>query len=172
VVFQAFREVEIAVKELAGMPTDEVGVSMIRKAFAVEKGALTDATLARGEQEAEMHFFSGAIGLFKNPGSHRSDITFEPAEAVELILLASHLLRRLDRARERRTAYDFRRSFIGGTDNAPLGASGLRCCRWRCVQKQTGSPSALVEQLLDRQAAQGQPMPFAKRPEPARSVSN
>ena len=79
-----------------------LGVPMIRDAFAPGKGPLTEKGLARGEQESEMHLFAGAIGLFKNPHSHRSGVSHEPAEAVELILFASHLLRRLDRAKARR----------------------------------------------------------------------
>ncbi len=44
-----------------------------------------------------MALFWGAIGLFKNPPSHRQ-IEFEnPTEAAEVILLADLLLRVLDR---------------------------------------------------------------------------
>ena len=100
-VFQAFREVEVAVRSAGAYGAEAVGVTMIRDAFAPGKGPLTEGTLPRSEQESEMHLFAGAIGLFKNPHSHRSGVTHEPAEAVELLLFASHLLRRLDRAKAR-----------------------------------------------------------------------
>ena len=102
-VFQAFREVEVAVRSTGAYGAEAVGVAMIRDAFAPGKGPLTEKTLPRSEQESEMHLFAGAIGLFKNPHSHRSGVTHEPVEAVELLLFASHLLRRLDRARARRS---------------------------------------------------------------------
>lgn len=101
-VFQAFREVEVAVRSAGAYGAEALGVSMIRDAFAPGKGPLAETTVPRSEQESEMHLFTGAIGLFKNPHSHRSGVSHEPSEAVELLLFASHLLRRLDRARIRR----------------------------------------------------------------------
>ncbi len=47
-------------------------------------------------QEAMSHLFAGAIGLLKNPGSHRHVGISEPTEAVELLCLASYPLRVVD----------------------------------------------------------------------------
>lgn len=104
-VFQAFREVEIAVRAAGGFPTELVGVDLMRQAFkAVNRpsqavqapGPLADTDLPAAEQEAMAHLFAGAIGLYKNPQSHRY-VPTSAGEAAEVILFASHLLRIVDR---------------------------------------------------------------------------
>jgi hypothetical protein len=50
---------------------------------------------SKGEREARAHLFAGAIGSYKNPHSHRS-VDLKATDAVEMLLLASHLLRILD----------------------------------------------------------------------------
>ncbi len=105
-VFQAFREVEIAVREAGGFPADLLGVDLMRQAFrlvnrpnqsVVEAGPLTDTNLPVAEQEAMAHLFAGAIGLYKNPQSHRY-VPTSAEEAAEVIMFASQLLRIVDRA--------------------------------------------------------------------------
>jgi len=95
-IFQAFKEVEVAVrntanKKGASYPDDLVGVTLMRKAFHPDSGTLSDKCLVPAEREADMHLFSGAIGHAKNPTSHR-DVTVSPREAAQLILFASYLL--------------------------------------------------------------------------------
>lgn len=100
-VFQAFKEVEIRVREAASLPQEMIGVELIRKAFHSEEGALTDMTLPKPEREATAHLFAGAIGLFKNPSSHR-DVNWEDlGECAELIYLANHLLRIVEKHSEK-----------------------------------------------------------------------
>ncbi|CAJ2772189.1 Protein of uncharacterised function (Hypoth_ymh) [Burkholderia pseudomallei] len=91
-VFQAMRAVEIAVREAAGYPQSEIGVTLARKAFHKENGPLTDRTKEEGERDALSWLFAGAIGSYKNPHSHRNVPIDTPREAIEMILLASHLL--------------------------------------------------------------------------------
>lgn len=102
-VFQAFKEVEVAVRKAAnskgaGYRDSEVGVTLMRKAFHPENGPLTNKGLEPAEREAEMHLFSGAIGHAKNPAGHR-DFEISAAEAARLIVFASHLLNIVEQRR-------------------------------------------------------------------------
>ena len=94
-VFEAFKQVEIAVREAGGYAEKERGTNLMRKAFHVESGNLTDQSQHAAEKQARSDLFAGAMGAYKNPGSHREvDLTAE--EAIELIIFASHLLRIVD----------------------------------------------------------------------------
>jgi uncharacterized protein (TIGR02391 family) len=95
-VFQAFKEVEVAVRAAGEFPATEIGTVLVGKAFKVKVGPLTDSTLPEAEQLAMLNMFLGAVGLFKNPSSHRHIALSEPGEAAEMISFASLLMRIVD----------------------------------------------------------------------------
>lgn len=95
-VFRALKAVEVRVRSLGNLPSELVGTSLMRKAFDVEQGPLTDTEVPKAEREARSHLFCGAIGCYKNPHSHR-EVPLSFQETFEVLLLASHLMRTLDR---------------------------------------------------------------------------
>jgi len=96
-VFEAFKEVEVRVRILSGANKTDLGVNLMRKAFHPENGLLTDSAQVASERQAISDLFAGAIGSFKNPGSHH-DVNFDdPAEVAELIMFADQLIRIAER---------------------------------------------------------------------------
>jgi len=93
--FAALRQVEIRVRELAEAPESSIGVDLMQHAFN-EGGPLSDPKLDKGERAAVRALYWGAIGVFKNPPSHRQVDYKDPTQAAEVILLADLLLRMLD----------------------------------------------------------------------------
>jgi uncharacterized protein (TIGR02391 family) len=104
-VLQAFKQVEVAVREASsGSPTD-IGVPLMRRAFNPTTGQLVDKSAVPAEQQALADLFAGAIGSYKNPHSHRNVPLDDPREAAEMVILASHLLRIVE---SRKSAADTR----------------------------------------------------------------
>lgn len=95
------KAVEVDVRTTAGLDGSVLGVALMRMAFKPEGGVLTDSGAHQGEQSALMELFSGAIGAFKNPASHRTVHFDHPVEAAEVVQLADLLLRLLRRAQNR-----------------------------------------------------------------------
>lgn len=99
--FAAMREVEIRVRQLGGFSNSDIGVQLMRRAFNPTSGPLTDPQLDGGEQDAMSALFAGAIGVFKNPSSHRQIEYSDPTVASEVVLMGDLLLRLLDRVEAR-----------------------------------------------------------------------
>jgi len=94
--FQAMKAVEVSVRAASGLGDNLLGVKLMREAFAPEAGSLTDTNAEGGERVGRMELFAGAIASYKNPHSHRDVNLDNPSEAIEIILLANHLLRIVD----------------------------------------------------------------------------
>jgi len=95
-VFQAFKEVEVAVRKAANakgatIPDSVVGRDLMRQAFHIDTGALRNNAVIPAERDAEVALFVGAMGHAKNPTGHR-DVNLAPQEAARLIVFASYLL--------------------------------------------------------------------------------
>lgn len=96
-VFEAFKEVEVCVRNEGGFTDAEYGTDLMRQAFNVDvdKGSLTDPQSPKAERQALSDLFAGAIGSYKNPHSHRR-VAIQSTEAAQMIILASHLLSIID----------------------------------------------------------------------------
>lgn len=97
-VFVAMKEVEVAVRERAGLLDTMLGTDLMNKALG-DQGPLSDQSRPKAEREGIQSLYRGAISVFKNPTSHRSVGLSDPVEAAEMVLLADLLLRMLDRPR-------------------------------------------------------------------------
>lgn len=102
-IFAAFKEIEIATRD-ASKITDKDGDKLMRKAFDIKSGPLTDKAQRESEQYAIAHLFAGAFGYFRNPVSHRETDLNDPVEAAEIIMFASYLLRTIDKRKANKEA--------------------------------------------------------------------
>jgi uncharacterized protein (TIGR02391 family) len=94
-VFQAFKEVEVAVRAAAKLSNSDIGRKLMQTAFNPENGPLTDLEADKGERVGLMDLFSGGIGYCKNPPGHR-DRGFDRISAAQLIVFASYLLMQVE----------------------------------------------------------------------------
>jgi|SRR5271165_2580932 len=92
-VLHSMKAVEVAVRAASRLEGELVGRELMQKAFSPKTGPLADFEAEKGEQLGRMELFAGAIGSYKNPQSHRDVNLEDPLEAIEIILLANHLLR-------------------------------------------------------------------------------
>jgi uncharacterized protein (TIGR02391 family) len=94
-VFQAFKEVEVAVRSAAKLSNSDIGRKLMQAAFNPDNGPLTDIEADKGERVGLIDLFSGGIAYCKNPPSHR-ERAFDRTSAAQLIAFASYLLTQVD----------------------------------------------------------------------------
>ncbi len=90
-VFQAFKQVEIAVKNASGI--NEEGASLMKKAFS--KSGPLNMLSEPSEQEGLMFVFAGAMQLFRNAVGHKNQ-NLDPQDAAHLLIHASYLMTLLE----------------------------------------------------------------------------
>ena len=95
-IFQAFKAIEVQVRKSGEYTKGDIGVLLMRKAFHPQTGKLTNTHSVTSEKQAMSDIFAGAIGLFKNPTSHRYLDGISPEEAADYIKVANCLLKMID----------------------------------------------------------------------------
>jgi hypothetical protein len=81
-VFQAFKEVELSVRNAANMNDSDIGRKLMQTAFNPENGPLTDTQADKGERVGLMDLYSGAIGhCKKSAGASRARLWRDLANA-------------------------------------------------------------------------------------------
>jgi uncharacterized protein (TIGR02391 family) len=95
-VFNAFKQLEVAVRDAGGFTWKDLGTDLMNDAFKPHVGPLTETSLPEPEQLGLRSLFTGSIAYYKNPGSHRNEPA-DPVEVAEILFFASLLLRIVDR---------------------------------------------------------------------------
>ena len=100
-VEEAFKCLNNAVKDKAGLPNQD-GASLMQAAFSANSPILRlnsfQSQSDRDEQQGYMSIFAGSITGIRNPRAHESSLADEPESALEMLVLANHLMRKLNAA--------------------------------------------------------------------------
>jgi len=96
-VNEAFVILETSIRDAAAPGSHLVGTKLIDAAFEPLKGTLVDASSPAPHQARLWELFKGSLGTFRNPLAHRRTASLAIAEAREELMLASRLLRLLDK---------------------------------------------------------------------------
>jgi len=100
-VGEAFKVVNNTVRKKAGTPTKD-GTPMMMVVFDRDKPVLRlnagKSTSELDEQEGYKFLFAGSMMGIRNPRAHEHDMRDEPAAALEMLVIANHLLRVNSRA--------------------------------------------------------------------------
>lgn len=98
-VFRAFKEVEVRVRRNGGYGDEDIGRALMNLAPG-PSGRLKVASGNKDDQSAIRELFAGAISACKNPSSHHEVQFDDRREVIDMVHLANHLLRIVDRLEE------------------------------------------------------------------------
>ena len=97
-VEDAFKYLNNAVKEKSGLAAD--GASLMTSVFSANAPILNfnsfQTQSERDEQLGYMQIFAGVMSGIRNPRAHEHDIMDDPETALEMLIIANHLMRKLE----------------------------------------------------------------------------
>jgi len=100
-ILNALKAVEVSLRERGKMMPEDIGTKLV-------DNVLRQLTLGETQAETDSlrQLFKGALGWLKNPQSHRFVGVANPVVGIEVLAMASYLLRTLDAARDREAPSD------------------------------------------------------------------
>ena len=100
-VEEAFKLLNNSVKEKSGL-ADRDGSDLMFAAFDADSPTLRlndlETISEENEQNGYRFIYAGSMTGIRNPRAHEHDLADEPEVALELLVLANHLMRKLDAA--------------------------------------------------------------------------
>ncbi len=97
-ILRAMKVVEIELRNASGAAPTDVGMRLIDIAMEGDRPRIVFSDTYQ-HQRAVRDLFRGAFGRFRNVLSHQFEDVADPAQAFECLVIASLLMRELDRAR-------------------------------------------------------------------------
>ena len=98
-VENAFKCLNNAVKEKSGLSQAD-GDSLMREAFSAKSPILKFNSFQSqsdvSEQRGYMQIFAGVMAGIRNPRAHEHEIVDDPEVALEMLIIANHLMRKLE----------------------------------------------------------------------------
>ena len=98
-VEEAFKYLNNSVKERSGL-TERDGADLMRAAFSANSPVLKmnrfTSESERSEQRGYMEVYAGTMTGIRNPRAHDHELDDQPEVALEMLVLANHLVRKLD----------------------------------------------------------------------------
>ncbi len=98
-VEEAFKCLNNAVKDKSGLSSKD-GADLMRRAFSANDPILIlnglSSTSERDEQRGYMEIYAGSMMGIRNPRAHDHQLNDHPKTALQLLVLANHLMDKLD----------------------------------------------------------------------------